>query len=317
MRTLQDHDMPGKDWLSTLNRSIFSNMDRKLKTRTRLEMDLGKLGIRSVPVLGRYNYTHARPGLEVHRHPGAIEICYLVRGRQTYEVGGRRFSLRGGDVFLTLPGEEHGTGGEPEDKGLLYWLTLRVPSQTGGSLLGLPPAESRALWKAVRGFSRRHFPGTPEMKNQMDAVTGLAHCRVSPLSRIAAVNLLIGFVLAVVSAHGMAVLARERRRFHDVVSWIGSHLESPEELTVARLAKVAGLSPSRFQAAFKQETGIPPAEFALRARITEASRRLARPGADVTSVAFDLGFSSSQYFASAFRRYTNASPREALKKRPG
>lgn len=292
-------------------------MDRKLKTRTLLVMDLGKLGIRSVSILGRYNFKHAMPGLEVHHHPGAVEICYLVRGRQTYEVGGRRFSLRGGDVFLTLPGEEHGTGGELQEKGLLYWLTLRAPSQTGGSLLGLPPAESRALWKAIRGFSRRHFPGTPEMKSQMDAVTGLAHRRVSPLSRIAAGNLLVGFLLSVVSAHGTAVLAQERRRFADVFSWIASHLETPEELTVERLARVAGLSPSRFQAAFKQETGIPPAEFALRARITEASRRLARPGADVTSVAFDLGFSSSQYFASAFRRYTNASPRQTLQKRRG
>lgn len=289
-------------------------MDRQLKARTRLEMDLGKLGIRSVPILGRYNYTRAMPGLEVHRHPGAIEICYLVRGRQTYAVGGRRFNLRGGDVFLTLPGEEHGTGGEPEEKGLLYWLTLRAPSRTGGSLLGLPPAESRALWKALRGFSRRHFPGTLAMKNQLDAVTDLAHQRVSPLSRIAAGNLLVGFILAVVSAHGMAVLARERRRFANVFSWIESHIESPEELTVARLAKLAGLSPSRFQAAFKQETGIPPAEFALRARITEAARRLARPGADVTSVAFALGFSSSQYFASAFKRFTNIQPSRALHK---
>lgn len=292
-------------------------MDRKLRARTRLEMDIRKLGIPSVPVLGRYNYTRAMPGLEVHRHPGAIEICYLVRGRQTYEVDGRRFSLRGGDVFLTLPGEEHGTGGEPEEKGLLYWMTLRAPSHTGGSLLGLPPVESKALWKALLGFSRRHFPGTPEMKNHLDAVTNLAHQRVSPLSRIAAGNLLVAFVLAVVSAHGMAVLARERRGFTDVFSWIESHIESPDELTVARLAQVAGLSPSRFQAAFKQETGIPPAEFALRARITEASRRLARPGADVTSVAFSLGFSSSQYFASAFRRFTNMSPREALRKEPG
>ena len=289
-------------------------MDRQLKARTRLEMDLGKLGIHSVPVLGRYNYTRAMPGLEAHRHQGAIEICYLVRGRQTYEVGGRRFSLRGGDIFLTLPGEEHGTGGEPEEKGLLYWLTLRVPSQTGGSLLGLPPAESRALWKALRGFSRRHFPGTPEMKNQLDAVTDLAHQRVSPLSRIAAGNLLVGFMLAVVSAHSMAVLTRERRRFANVFSWIESHIESPEELTVARLAKLAGLSPSRFQAAFKQETGIPPAEFALHARINEASRRLARPRADVTSVAFALGFSSSQYFASAFKRFTNIQPSRALRK---
>lgn len=55
----------------------------------------------------------------------------------------------------------------------------------------------------------------------------------------------------------MAVLRRERRSFANVYSWIESHIESPEELSEARLAKVTGLSPSRFQAAFKQETGIP------------------------------------------------------------
>lgn len=289
-------------------------MDCSPKSRTRLEMDLRRLGIASVPILGRYNYTRAMPGLKAHRHPGAIEICYLVRGRQTYEVAGRRFALRGGDVFLTFPGEEHGTGGEPEEKGFLYWVTLRAPLQTGGSLLGLPCTESKALWKALRTLSRRHFPGTPEMKTHLDAVTALAHHRVPPLSRIVARNHLVAFVLAVVSAHGKAVLALERQRFADVFSWIESHIESPDDLAVARLARVAGLSPSRFQAAFKLETGVPPAEFALRARIAEASRRLAERGTDVTSVAFALGFSSSQYFASAFRRFTNSSPRSVLRK---
>jgi AraC-like DNA-binding protein len=76
------------------------------------------------------------------------------------------------------------------------------------------------------------------------------------------------------------------------------------------------LSSSRFQALFKQKTGIPPAEFALRARVAEAARRLALPGTDVTSVAFALGFSSSQYFSSVFKRFTNLSPSGVLRKRP-
>ena len=303
--------------LSTLNRSSFSNMDRSLKARPRLVMDLGKMGIPSVPILGRYNYTRAMPGLEAHRHPGAIEICYLVRGRQTYEVAGHRFSLRGGDVFLTFPDEKHGTGGEPEQKGLLYWVTLRAPAHTDGTLLGLPIRESQALWTALRKLTHRHFPGTPEMKIRLDAITDLAHQRSSPISRIAATNHLIGLLLAVLSSHAAATLPGRGQRFEHVFSWIESHLESPDDLTVECLAKVAGISSSRFQAVFKQETGIPPAEFVLRARIAEASRRLARPGADVTSVAFALGFSSSQYFASAFRRFTNMSPSGVLRKNPG
>jgi AraC-like DNA-binding protein len=315
MRALGNKNTCVEILLSTLNRSSFSNMDRSLKARTRIVMDLRKMGIPSVPMLGRYNYTHAMPGLEVHRHPGAIEICYLVRGRQTYEVAGRRFSLRGGDVFLTFPGENHGTGGEPEEKGLLYWVTLHAPARTSGSLLGLSAAESKALWTALRRLSRRHFPGVPEMKHRLDAVTGLAQQRASPLSLIAASHHLIGLLLAVLHSHAAATLPERGLRFEHVFSWIESHLESPDDLTVECLAKVAGISASRFQAVFKQETGIPPAEFALRARIAEASRRLARPGADVTSVAFALGFSSSQYFASAFRRFTNMSPSGVLRKR--
>lgn len=301
--------------LSTLNRSIFSNMDRSLKARTRVIIDLRKMGVPSVPILGRYNYTRAMPGLAAHQHSGAIEICYLVRGHQTYEVAGRRYSLRGGDVFLTFPGEKHGTGGEPEEKGLLYWLTLHAPAHTDGSLLGLSIPESKALWTALRRLTSRHFPGTPDMKNRLDAVTDLAHRRFAPLSRLNVTHHLIGLLLAVLSSHAAATLPGKGRRFEPVFSWIESHLESPEDLTVECLAKVAGISASRFQAVFKKETGIPPAEFALRLRIAEASRRLARPGADVTSVAFSLGFSSSQYFASAFRRFTNMSPRAVLRKK--
>ena len=292
-------------------------MDRSLKARRRLVMDLRAWGIRSVPMLGRYNYTRAMPGLEDHRHPGAIEICYLVRGRQTYRVAGRRFNLRGGDVFLTLPGELHGTGGEPEEKGLLYWVTLCDPAHTEGSLLGLPASDSRVLWRALGRLGRRHFPGTADMKRHLEEVTSLAHRRPSPLARIAAANHLIALVLGLLSAHEAAVHPGKGQRFADVFAWIQSRLESPEELTVDRLARIAGLSASRFQALFKQETGIPPAEFALRARVAEAGHRLTRPGADVTSVAFSLGFSSSQYFASAFRRFTNMAPSELLRKQGG
>lgn len=289
-------------------------MERSLRARTRIVMELRKRGIPSVPIFGRYNYRRAMPGLESHRHPGAIEICYLVRGRQTYEVRGERYSLRGGDVFLTFPGETHGTGGEPEEKGLLYWVTLLAPAHTGDSFLGLPPRSSDTLWKSLRKLSRRHFPGRSEMKLHLDALTELALRRSSPLFRIAATHHLTGLLLAVLSAHEEAICPHGNARIKAVLAWIESHLESPDELTVECLARVAGLSPSRFQILFKQETGIPSAEFALRARIAEASRRLARSEANVTTIAYSLGFSSSQYFAAAFRRFTSMSPTEFLRK---
>jgi AraC-like DNA-binding protein len=89
-----------------------------------------------------------------------------------------------------------------------------------------------------------------------------------------------------------------------VLQYIDEHLQDP--VHVPRLAEVAQLSESRFKTRFKRETGVPPAEFWLRKKIEKASLLLKKQS--VTQVAFDLGFSSSQYFATVFKRYTLTNP---------
>lgn len=265
-------------------------------------------------MFGRYNYAKAEDGLAEHSHSGALEICYLVRGRQTYCVGKHSYHLRGGDVFLTMPDERHGTGGGPEEKGLLYWMIVLNPSSTGGSLLGLAEHESRTLWRELKKSSRRHFPGTPEMKTQLDAILALLHSRRAPLKKTAVQNRIIAFLLEILTARERASAEHGTNRFAHVIRHIESHLSDPSELTIDVLSSIAGLSPSRFKSLFKEKLGIPPAEYALRLRIEEARRRLAAGNATVTEVAFDLGFSSSQYFASSFKRLTRMTPRETMKK---
>ncbi len=275
----------------------------------RTVVDLRPHGIKSVPMLGRYDYSHANYALEDHSHPGAIEICLLVRGRQTYSVGGEKFHLQGGDIFMTFPDESHGSGGNPEEKGLLYWMTVLDPSQTSGSLIGLSVAQSKVLWRSLTQNSRRHFPGTPDLKKHQDTILRTVRSPQHALSGVTISNHLIGFLLAIVAARS-AFLNISDTRFAKVLAYVEAHLAEPEALTVDTLARLAELSTSRFKTRFRQEQGMPPAEFVLRQRIAEARRRLARPDASVTDVAFELGFSSSQYFASSFKRLTNTTPRD-------
>ncbi len=89
-----------------------------------------------------------------------------------------------------------------------------------------------------------------------------------------------------------------------VLQHIDAHLADP--IRVPELAEVARLSPSRLKARFKRELGVPPAEFWLRQKIERAAELLKTQS--VTDVAFELGFSSSQYFATAFKRYTRLRP---------
>jgi AraC-like DNA-binding protein len=77
---------------------------------------------------------------------------------------------------------------------------------------------------------------------------------------------------------------------------------------------VARLSESRFKSRFKAEIGVPPAEYWLRQKIERATEMLKTRR--VTEVAHELGFSSSQYFATAFKRYTLMNP-SRYRKNPG
>src|SRR5262249_23494035 len=83
-----------------------------------------------------------------------------------------------------------------------------------------------------------------------------------------------------------------------------------EPLTLPGLAQKLGWSPSHFKTRFREEIGIPPAQFYLRRRITESCRRLEGTGHSVTRIALDLGFESAEYFATAFKRVTGLTPRE-------
>jgi AraC-like DNA-binding protein len=80
--------------------------------------------------------------------------------------------------------------------------------------------------------------------------------------------------------------------------------------SIAEMARSAGLSVSRFKAKFKEQLGMPPGEYVLRRRIDAARAMLERGETSVTEVAYALGFSSSQYFATAFKRFTRARPRD-------
>ena len=77
-----------------------------------------------------------------------------------------------------------------------------------------------------------------------------------------------------------------------------------QDVQLRDLARQTHLSLSRFKARFKMETGVSPRQFLLRTRIEVAKRRLAAEGESVTRVAMSLGFSSSQYFATVFKRIT-------------
>ncbi len=267
--------------------------------------DFRRLGLRDVMALGRYAYARARRPLARHSHGDMIEICYLDEGVQPYVVGGKKFTLKGGDVLVTFPREVHGTGGVPENRGRLYWMLLRVPGRRE-RFLNLPPPEAGELVRALRTLSPRHFRGTPMMKHCLERMFE-AHGRADGLRRAEIRNWALRFLLDVVAAARRHAAGRVSPAIRDAQAFIEEHL-GEEALGLESLAASAGLSLPWFKARFKREVGVSPRHYVLVRKVEKAKERLVRSGASITSVAMDLGFSTSQYFATVFKRYTGMTP---------
>ena len=279
----------------------------------RLLLDLRKFGISEVPMLGRYNYIRARDGLVPHSHPGCLEICHLAKGRQLYCVGAREYLLKGGDVFVTFPGETHSTGESPEEKGRLYWLILRLPPKSG-DFLNCAPKDARHLTRQLLAMPSRHFAGGAELKAILDQIIAACLRGKNPLRHVTIQNKLVEFLLNLIGCSQR----QSKAGMSPLISALLRHIDAnfDKGLPVAALAAQVKLSVPRFKARFKTEVGIPPAEYVMRCKIDAAKRMLARGGTTVITVSCELDFSSSQYFATVFRRYTGASPRDYLRKAP-
>lgn len=81
-----------------------------------------------------------------------------------------------------------------------------------------------------------------------------------------------------------------------------------DDLTVAELARMVGMSRHHFSRAFKAATGYPPYEYLTRRRVERAKAFLSDDGASVMQVALMVGFANPSQFAAAFRRVTGFSP---------
>jgi transcriptional regulator GlxA family with amidase domain len=109
------------------------------------------------------------------------------------------------------------------------------------------------------------------------------------------------------SSHLSAQLA-ERDAVAEVQTWIADHLD--EDLSVARLAARAAMSPRHFARVFRADTGVTPARFVERARVEQARTRLEQSSVGVEEIAHACGFGTPETMRRAFLRALWVAPSE-------
>ena len=276
-------------------------------TNDRNILDLRSIGIADVPVIGHYTYRRAAKGLEKEVHKEHMEVTFLSKGVQIYETEGQRTVLRGGDLYITRPGESHSTAGQPEEKGEAYWIFLRqtIPRET---FLGLDPEATEALMLALQNGKRSSRASTAVAKHLSEIFRLRVSVADSPLSKsalIARVELLVIELAHCFSNDLSTDIAGPISNALDVL-----RVEGNWNISLADLASKANLSEARFKVRFKAEVGIPPGEYLIRRRIEKAKYWLRRSPIPIMKISKELCFPTAQYFATVFKRYTGLRPQE-------
>ncbi|MBN2712903.1 MAG: helix-turn-helix transcriptional regulator [Planctomycetes bacterium] len=82
------------------------------------------------------------------------------------------------------------------------------------------------------------------------------------------------------------------------------------DISIAEILEGVPLSPRQLRKHFRSEFGCSIKHYQLEHRIAEARRMLKDGSLSITDIACELGFPSSQHFATQFKRMTGMSPRE-------
>lgn len=94
------------------------------------------------------------------------------------------------------------------------------------------------------------------------------------------------------------------QRMQDYIS------EHTERITLAELARAARFSPWYAHRLFRELTGISPAEYIRKLRLSQAAKRLKDEKCHITDIAMELGFESIDGFTRAFVREFGITPSE-------
>lgn len=258
-------------------------------------------------------------GLRAHRHDEGIEISYFVRGQVAWRVDGEDYDVRRGDLFITRPGERHGGLNDVKEPCERYYLELIVPSD-GKLLPGMTRRETRALAQSFAEMKSHVFRGNEAVPRLLERLISVheasyshVHRHLDKLDARTTLHRLLLEILRCSEEHTAAgAEGKLSRRISPEIGvaldWI--HRNLAQTFDVATVADHSGLSISAFHRRFLQEIGMTPSEYRTRRRVEQARDLLLLHDRSITAIAHGLGFSTSQYFATVFRKYVGLTPRE-------
>jgi AraC family L-rhamnose operon regulatory protein RhaS len=275
--------------------------------------------------LGCWNAAKAQTwGLPMHRNEG-LEFTFLASGEIETRIEDRAERLHSNEFFFTRPWQPHQLGAPQVGASRLIWLILDVgvrrPHQKWiwPAWIILSPADLAELTDYLRQNERFIWLGSLEIRRcflELARVVELPDAGLHTSRLAVGINSLLLAALEHFRTRQVPLtesLTSVERTVRQFIAELEGSLEEP--WTLETMAASCHLGVTRFISYFRLVTNLPPIRYLSEVRVKKACRLLVeKPERAITEIAFDCGFSSSQYFANVFTRQVGCSPRNYRKR---
>lgn len=248
-----------------------------------------------------------------------IRIYYVFEGRFEWIIQNRQHILYPGDLAIILPGQTFKGEKGFMDIGTLFWLHIQVESSEVygriklGSWSGLSGSESLTITRILQVNNTAVLVKMKEVFVAFQSIhTELFQQQIGYKTRV---NQLIDQLLIQI-ARQSTLQNNLQRDFPQAFIKLEAALRKnlSHQWTVEEMSAMVGLGTTAFTEKVRNYTGFAPLHYLINIRISEAIKLLRKEEINVTTIALETGFYSSQHFSTTFKKLTGYTPGEFRKR---
>jgi AraC-like DNA-binding protein len=280
---------------------------------------LAKPELTGIKSIGYWNIKKLQDwGLEWHTNEG-IEICFLESGDLTFFLEDEKYDLAPNHLTITRPWISHKLGNPNVELSKLHWIILDVgvrhPHQDwvwpNWVIINQKDLDKLTLY--LRQNEQPVWKATPDIKDCFIRI-GKVIKEGGEKDYESKLRVLVNSLLIALLEHfqeGKILLDEEliesRRTVKLFLNFLEDHYFEP--WTLPNMAAYCKLGTTRFTQYCVEISNSTPMEYLNRIRLKKSAQMLvAQPGISATDIAYQCGFSSTQYFTTVFKRHFRKTP---------
>jgi AraC-like DNA-binding protein/mannose-6-phosphate isomerase-like protein (cupin superfamily) len=252
------------------------------------------------------------------------EIAFVIKGSAIHEIGGNRYPIMRGDVFVIHGNQVHKISNTNNltilniiyEKEFFEKIKEEYKDTPGFSALFIhePLFREKQKFNAFLQLSSRQFQNIEDLltiidKEQVERETGFKEIIASVF--VQTILTLCRYYHKTDSFKSKGML-----KISAAINYIENNFS--KNITIAKLCEITELPETTFRRTFKKITGSLPIDYLVHIRIEKAAEMMReKPGLHVVDVCISSGFENTGYFSRKFKKIIGVTPIQYLKKQRG